>query len=440
MSRTCGCSSRQPGAAARPRRGGVPGLPLAERRRSSCSAPAHRLEPEPAVEELCRRLDNMPLALELAAARDAALSPRADPRAAVERLDLLQGRPRRRSAPADAPRDDRVVATTYSPRRSSALFARLAVFAGGCALEAAEEVADADLERSSRSSRRASSATRTTASGCSRRSASSPWSGSTSAGRRRLAARHARLLHLLRRAKPSRTLPRDAGRVAGAHRPTSRQHSRRSRRALDRASDLALRAGRCAEALLVGSWQRRKGSRVARAGLRVRSTPIDERADASTPRRTALLRGRREPFAASRSELLDLELARQGGARVSCARLGPPRRGSDTRKTRPGRVVRGAVADQPRPRDQEELALLGSRTSALPWLPHGRSTRRRRRALRGSGCARRAKRRPDARDRRAPMARRAWRSTSVATGALQPAALEVRATSSSSASATYDRR
>ena len=97
-----------------------------------------------AVDELCERLDHLPLAVELAAARTKLLSPEALLHRLAERLDL--------PAPRDAdPRHATLHATiawSYdlldgAERR---LFARLAVFRGGCTPEAAEDVCDADLD------------------------------------------------------------------------------------------------------------------------------------------------------------------------------------------------------------------------------------------------------------------------------------------------------
>jgi predicted ATPase/class 3 adenylate cyclase len=98
-----------------------------------------------AVEELCRRLDNLPLALELAAARTRHLSPEQLLERLAQRLDLLK-------AGRDAdPRQQTLRATiqwSYEllEEDESRLFARLSVFAGGCTLEAAEAVCAADLE------------------------------------------------------------------------------------------------------------------------------------------------------------------------------------------------------------------------------------------------------------------------------------------------------
>jgi len=96
-----------------------------------------------AVRELCLRLDELPLALELAAARTAIFSPEQLLERISQRLDLLEG-----ERDAD-PRQLTLRATiewsydllTADEQR---LFARLAVFAGGCSYESAEEIADAD--------------------------------------------------------------------------------------------------------------------------------------------------------------------------------------------------------------------------------------------------------------------------------------------------------
>jgi len=103
------------------------------------------LNPDEEIAELCARLDNLPLAVELAAARTKALSPGQTLDRLSQRLDLLKG-----GRDAD-PRQQTLRATIeWSYELLSAeeqrLFRALSVFAGGCTLEAAEEVADADLD------------------------------------------------------------------------------------------------------------------------------------------------------------------------------------------------------------------------------------------------------------------------------------------------------
>ena len=99
--------------------------------------------PSESIRELCLRLDELPLALELAAARTALFSPEQLLDKLSQRLDLLKG-----SRDAD-PRQQTLRATiewSYDLLSSDEkrLFRRLAVFSGGCAYEAAEEVAEAD--------------------------------------------------------------------------------------------------------------------------------------------------------------------------------------------------------------------------------------------------------------------------------------------------------
>ncbi len=99
----------------------------------------------PAVVELCARLDHLPLAIELAAARSRALSPEQILERLSHRLDLLRGG---RDA---VPRQQTLRATIewsfdLLSADEQALFQRLAVFAGGATLEAAEAIVDADLD------------------------------------------------------------------------------------------------------------------------------------------------------------------------------------------------------------------------------------------------------------------------------------------------------
>jgi hypothetical protein len=112
-------------------------------------ARARRLEPSftagPAAGELCRRLDGLPLALELAAARTGVLSTEQLLERLGGRLDLLRGGrdadPRQRTLRS-------TIAWSYEllDPDEQRTFRRLAVFAGGCTLEAAEEVCDADVD------------------------------------------------------------------------------------------------------------------------------------------------------------------------------------------------------------------------------------------------------------------------------------------------------
>jgi predicted ATPase/DNA-binding NarL/FixJ family response regulator len=95
-------------------------------------------ENAPAVAAICRHLDGLPLAIELAAARARVLSPQALLERLERRLPLLGGGAR------DQPERLRTmraaIAWSYdllSPEEQ-ALFRRLAVFVGGCSLEAAE--------------------------------------------------------------------------------------------------------------------------------------------------------------------------------------------------------------------------------------------------------------------------------------------------------------
>jgi predicted ATPase/class 3 adenylate cyclase len=98
-----------------------------------------------AVHKLCARLDRLPLALELAAARTKLLSPESLLERLEARLDLLQGT-------RDAEERHATLRTTIAwshdllTEDEQRLFRRLSVFRGGSTLETAEAVCDADLD------------------------------------------------------------------------------------------------------------------------------------------------------------------------------------------------------------------------------------------------------------------------------------------------------
>ena len=99
-----------------------------------------------AVSEICRRLDDLPLCLELAAARVKALSSQQILDRLEHRLPLLTGGAR------DLPERQRTLRATIEwsydllAPEEQRLFAHLAVFSGGCILEAAEEIAETDVD------------------------------------------------------------------------------------------------------------------------------------------------------------------------------------------------------------------------------------------------------------------------------------------------------
>ena len=102
--------------------------------------------PDECAVEICRRLDGLPLALELAAARLRSL----DAAALLERLDRRL--PLLTSGARDAPARQQTLRATIEwsydllPANLQGLFTRLAVFAGTFSLDAAEQVADATVE------------------------------------------------------------------------------------------------------------------------------------------------------------------------------------------------------------------------------------------------------------------------------------------------------
>jgi predicted ATPase/class 3 adenylate cyclase len=111
-------------------------------------APSLQLTPEneSVIAAVCRRLDGLPLALELAAARLRLLSPESLLERLDHALDVLQ------SGARDAPGRQQTLRATIEwshsllDEQEQRLFRRLAVFAGGCTVEDAEVVAEASVD------------------------------------------------------------------------------------------------------------------------------------------------------------------------------------------------------------------------------------------------------------------------------------------------------
>jgi predicted ATPase len=102
--------------------------------------------PNGEVRAICERLDNLPLAIELAAARVKVMSPAALLDRLDRRLPVLASKSR------DAPERQRTLHATIEWSHDllddgeKELFRRLGVFAGGATLETIEDVCEADLE------------------------------------------------------------------------------------------------------------------------------------------------------------------------------------------------------------------------------------------------------------------------------------------------------
>ena len=122
-----------------------PVLPLVDPEAVALFSERAGIETDDTVRQLCRRLDNLPLAIELAAARASVLTPAQILERLSQRLDLLKGG-------RDAEPRQQTLRTTIEwsfellTPEEQRLFVRLSAFAGGCTLETAELVADADLD------------------------------------------------------------------------------------------------------------------------------------------------------------------------------------------------------------------------------------------------------------------------------------------------------
>jgi predicted ATPase/class 3 adenylate cyclase len=101
------------------------------------------LEASQELRKLCARLDNLPLALELAAARAVVFSPAQLLDRLSQRLDLLKAG-RGVDARQETLRSTIAWSHDLLDADEQALFRRMSVFAGSCSLESAEQVARAD--------------------------------------------------------------------------------------------------------------------------------------------------------------------------------------------------------------------------------------------------------------------------------------------------------
>ncbi len=119
--------------------------PLAEPEAVALFCERSGLDPDGTTVELCRRLDNLPLAVELAAARTGVLTPPQILDRLSQRLDLLKG-----GRDAEARQHTLRAAIEWShdllADDEKQLFARLSVFAGGSTLDTAEEIVEADVD------------------------------------------------------------------------------------------------------------------------------------------------------------------------------------------------------------------------------------------------------------------------------------------------------
>jgi predicted ATPase/class 3 adenylate cyclase len=103
-------------------------------------------ENAPAVAEICARLDGLPLAIELAAARAKVFSPQAILQRLEHRLQFLSAGARDLPTRQRTLRDAIAWSHELLTDPEARLFARLSVFVGGFGLDAAEEVCNPGLE------------------------------------------------------------------------------------------------------------------------------------------------------------------------------------------------------------------------------------------------------------------------------------------------------
>jgi predicted ATPase/class 3 adenylate cyclase/Tfp pilus assembly protein PilF len=117
--------------------------------RAKAAKPDFRItnETAPVIAEICHRLDGLPLAIELAAARIRLFSPRTMLDRLANRLEFLSGGAR--DLPARQQTLRNAIAWSYDllDEKEQRLFRRLSVFVSGCMIDAVEALAEDPLER-----------------------------------------------------------------------------------------------------------------------------------------------------------------------------------------------------------------------------------------------------------------------------------------------------
>jgi predicted ATPase len=114
--------------------------------RAQAINPSFVLDEPAAVAAICERLDGLPLAIELAAARTTLLDPAEILRRLDQRLSLLTSRSRDVPTRQQTLRDTLEWSYQLLAEEEQASFSRLGVFRGGFDLRAAEAVCDVDLD------------------------------------------------------------------------------------------------------------------------------------------------------------------------------------------------------------------------------------------------------------------------------------------------------
>jgi predicted ATPase/DNA-binding CsgD family transcriptional regulator len=114
--------------------------------RAEASRPGAARAAQGSIQEICARLEGMPLALELAAARASSLSPESILARLSDRLDLLTARTRGTPVRHRSLRATIEWSVELLSEKERAGFTRLSLFPGSFSLDAAEAVADVALD------------------------------------------------------------------------------------------------------------------------------------------------------------------------------------------------------------------------------------------------------------------------------------------------------